>query len=261
MRSGRTVPQLVWLAVLIVALSGCAGGGWGGDTGFARSWQAWGAAARDAATQPAVWMPLGGAIVLGAADLDDNISDWAVRKQPLFGNNASDVSDDLLHVTTGALVLSAVVAPADKPADRFRGVAAQLASVVVTGAATEGLKELTSRERPNGRGNKSLPSGHASQAAVRTSLARTNLRHHDLPRGARIVSDVALHSLGYATAWARVEANRHYPSDVLAGVALGNFFAEFLRLALFEGRPADGSQLTVDVMPGGAAIQLSMPLP
>ena len=66
-------------------------------------------------------MPLAGAVVIGAADLDDNISDWAVREKPLFGNNAADTSDTLLDISTGALVLSAVLAPADSAGDRVRG--------------------------------------------------------------------------------------------------------------------------------------------
>jgi hypothetical protein len=31
------------------------------------------------------------------------------------------------------------------------------------------------------------------------------------------------HTLAAATAWARVEAEKHYPTDVLAGAALGHF--------------------------------------
>ncbi len=31
-----------------------------------------------------------------------------------------------------------------------------------------------------------------------------------------------------ATAWARIEAKRHYPTDVLAGAALGNFIGAFI---------------------------------
>ncbi len=203
-------------------------------------------------------MPLAGAVVIGAADLDDNISDWAVREKPLFGNNAADTSDTLLDISTGALVLSAVLAPADSAGDRVRGAAAQLGTVLLTGGVTEGLKNLTGRERPNGRGDKSLPSGHASQAAVRTHLARTNLDYVGLPRGARLASDVALHSLTYATAWARVEGEKHFPSDVLAGIAIGNFFAEFLRASLFEGRA--GNNLSVQVLPGGGVLKFSRPI-
>lgn len=249
---------------LALTMGGCAGSGapWGSRSGFPDApdrWQKIGRAAKMAASTPQVWAPLAGAALIGVADLDDNISDWAVRERPLFGLGAADDSDLLLDISTGALVLSAVLAPADTAGDRVKGAAAQLGTVLLTGGVTEGLKKLTRRERPNGRGDNSLPSGHASQAAVRTHLARTNLRYLTMPRGARVASDIALHTLTYATAWARVEGAKHYPSDVLAGVAIGNFFAEFLRASLFEGR--GNSTLSVQVLPGGGVLRLGMTLP
>lgn len=247
-----------------ILLTGCAGSGapWGSRTGFPEApnrWSKIGQAARSAALSPQVWAPMAGAVVLGVSDLDDNISDWAVRETPLFGEDAGDDSDWLLDATTGALVVSALLAPAENAGDRLRGAASQLGIVAYTGGVTEGLKSLTDRERPNGRGNNSLPSGHASQAAVRTSLARTNLGYIDMPRGARIATDVALHTATYATAWARVEGAKHYPSDVLAGIAIGNFFAEFFRASLFEGRATNN--LSVQVLPGGGVLKFSATLP
>jgi len=147
---------------------------------------------------------------------------------------------------------------------KLSGVATQAGTILLTGGISEGLKSVTSRRRPNDENNKSLPSGHASQASVRSHLARTNLNYFDMPKGARRASNVALHTLGYATAWARVEANKHFPSDVLAGVALGNFVAEFMRGIVFEGRPEVGSgvhrQVHLQVLPGGAVLQFSAPL-
>lgn len=248
------------ICVILLALGGCAGSGWGARTGLPGSWQEVGQAARTAAAQPAVWIPLSGAVVLGVADLDDNISDWAVRKQPLFGSNAGDVSDDLLDVSSGFVVLTALLAPADSGGDRLKGLATQAGTLLVTGGVTEGLKKLTSRRRPNDRDNNSLPSGHASQAAARTHLTRTNLSYMEMPDGVRRAANVGLHSLGYATGWARVEANVHYPSDVLAGIALGNFFAEFLRHMLFESAPETGAGLQVQVLPGGAVVEFSKTL-
>jgi len=252
--------QILLVGTCVLLLSGCAGSGWGARTALPDSWQDLGRAARAAAVKPEVWVPLSGAVVLGVADLDDNVSEWAVREQPLFGSNAADVSDDLLDVSAGLLVLSAVLAPADTTADRLKGIATQAGTLLLTGGVTEGLKGLTARSRPNGRSNNSLPSGHASQAAARTHLTRTNLEYFQLADRTRRVADVGLHTLGYATGWARVEANVHFPSDVLAGIAIGNFFSEFLRAALFEPDPGDPSQLSVQVLPGGAVLQFSQKL-
>lgn len=256
--------KVIAIALSLAVLCGCAGGGWGARTGFPDSWQIVGESARAAAVQPSVWVPLSGAVVLGVADLDDNISEWAVREQPLFGSNAADVSDDLLTASLGVWALSAVLAPADSTGDKLRGAATQAGSILLTGGISEGLKSITSRRRPNDENNNSLPSGHASQAAVRTHFARSNLNYFDLPKGARRASKVALHTLDYATAWARVEANRHFPSDVLAGVAIGNFVAEFMRGIFFEVKPEAAAhlqnQVQVQVLPGGAVLYLSVPL-
>ena len=58
-------------------------------------------------------------------------------------------------------------------------------------------------------------------------------------------------------AWARVEARRHYPSDVLAGAALGHFLTAFVHdafLNLSEDGEVDFAVLPVE---GGAAVELS----
>lgn len=56
------------------------------------------------------------------------------------------------------------------------------------------------------------------------------------------------------TAWARVEGNVHYPSDVLVGAALGNFIGMFIHDA-FIGRAEDDIPI-VSVAPkrGGATL-------
>ena len=252
--------QSAFLVGIFIVLTGCAGGDWGARSGFPSSWQAVGDAAVEAARQPGVWVPLSGALVVGVGDLDDNISDWAVREQPLFGRNAADVSDTLLDVSLGIWAATTLLAPADAIGDRFRGTAVQASSIVLTGGISEGLKSLTGRTRPNDENNNSFPSGHASQAAVRSYWARTNLGHVDLPKGVQVGSSIALHSLGYATAWARVEANRHFPSDVLAGLALGNFMGKFMQALFFESKPEPGTGLEVQVLPGGAALHFSAPL-
>ena len=38
----------------------------------------------------------------------------------------------------------------------------------------------------------------------------------------------------WGTAWARVEAGKHYPSDVLASAALANFVAGFIQRAFIS---------------------------
>ena len=55
-------------------------------------------------------------------------------------------------------------------------------------------------------------------------------------------------------------ANKHHPSDVLAGIALGNFFAEFFRRAVFDVASDAAPPLQLQVVPGGAQLHFSRAL-
>jgi membrane-associated phospholipid phosphatase len=89
------------------------------------------------------------------------------------------------------------------------------------------LKSATDRTRSNGSDRESFPSGHSSGAALFTTLTSKNLEAYGWSDSALIASRLGLGTLTAATAWARVEANQHYPSDVLAGIAIGHFFGAF----------------------------------
>ena len=48
---------------------------------------------------------------------------------------------------------------------------------------------------------------------------------------AKTAAHIGLFTVEAGTAWGRVEADRHYPSDVLVGMAIGHFIAEFFDYA------------------------------
>ena len=77
-----------------------------------------------------------------------------------------------------------------------------------------------------------------------------------MPRGARVAANVGIEFTIFGTAWARVEAGEHYPSDVLFGMALGNFFARFATGA-FLG-PDSRDSVAVTATDGGARIDWTM---
>jgi membrane-associated phospholipid phosphatase len=56
------------------------------------------------------------------------------------------------------------------------------------------------------------------------------------------------------TAWARVEAQKHYPSDVLAGAALGHFLGSFLN-DIFIG-PGKHFEINAGVDPSAKAVDV-----
>ena len=108
---------------------------------------------------------------------------------------------------------------------------------------TEGLKEVTSRRRPDEANNRSFRSGHASTASAAAALAARNLAHIDLPPAARTTAALGLEAMAIGTGWARVEARKHFAADVLAGYALGHFVAAFAQGAFIDNR-LPGAQVT-----------------
>jgi membrane-associated phospholipid phosphatase len=120
----------------------------------------------------------------------------------------------------------------------MKGIAVEGLSLGATFGATTLLKEATNRTRPDERNNKSFPSSHASNAFANAALSNRNLNAISLPEEVRLPLQVGNIVVSTFTAWARVEAQKHYPSDVLASAALGYFLTAFIHDA-FLGLPED----------------------
>ncbi|WP_277980221.1 phosphatase PAP2 family protein [Sphingomonas phyllosphaerae] len=86
-------------------------------------------------------------------------------------------------------------------------------SLLAAGGTTFVLKELIHERRPDGSDNKSFPSGHTS---VSFAAAATLEKRYGWKAG--------LPALGLASVvgLARVQADKHYVHDVLAGAAIGS---------------------------------------
>lgn len=85
-------------------------------------------------------------------------------------------------------------------------------SLLVTGGATWGLKELIPERRPDGSDRKSFPSGHTS---IAFAAAGTLENRYGWQAGAPAFI------LASFVGVARVEARRHHWYDVVTGAALG----------------------------------------
>jgi len=241
------------------------GSRWGDAATLAPGWQRVKASAVDAVRSPWVWAPLASAAVLQVDSWDEDVADWASDETPVFGSpeNAADWSDGLRIASLVGYGASVLATPSgDLDGDWLRakaqGAAVGAGAFAATAGVTSGLKSLTSRERPDGSDDNSLPSGHASTAAVFGTLTVRNLQGIDLSPALRTTLEIGAGAMTAGTAWARVEAGRHYPSDVLVGIALGNFMGAFFTEA-FLGLES-GARFSFSAAPvrGGALVWWDM---
>jgi predicted small secreted protein len=227
----------IFLILCASILSACGtmanGRGWGQDATLAPGWGRVGQSAWNAAAAPATWAPAAGAAALQVGHADRKVVVWAARENPVFGSrrNASRMSDDLLETSGVIWVVSGIAAPSGDAfgqwsVNKAQGLGVQTGAGILMRETVGFMKQNINRSRPGG-GNGSLPSAHASGAAAYSTLAYRNIETLDLPPAADTASQISLCALTAATSWARVEANFHYPSDVLAGIAIGHFFGAF----------------------------------
>ena len=251
-----------------LVLAGCAtlpnGHGWGEDASAAPGWERVRAAAASALESPRFWGPLAAAALIQVGGADRRTSGWARAHTPVFGSTRSAVDwSDRLRAASGYAYLASVLAtpsgsdPKEWLLDKLRGAAVGAAAIGVTDGESAWLKSATARERPNGEDRRSMPSSHASRSAVLTELAERNLESLDLSHTTRRVLDLGLDALTYGTAWARVEAGFHFPSDTLVGVSLGNFNGAFFNDA-FLGLPRGGPALALIPLPRGAVLEVQL---
>ena len=237
------------LAAFFCPLSGCgtlpSGGNWGADASLTPGSTRLSRVARYNALQPATWAPMLAATIIYAGGLDERMSEWTLENTPVFGSvdSANRASDELRDALVAAAFVTAVATPSgETPGElasaKAKGLLVEAAAIRATSLTTGAIKRASGRTRPNDGNDRSFPSGHTSRAAAAARLSERNLRAMDLRPSMHIVANSLLVGGTAGTAWARVEAGVHYPSDVLAGAALGNFIAAFIHDG-FLGLPLD----------------------
>ena len=92
------------------------------------------------------------------------------------------------------------------------GIGQLVLSTVAVQTTTEVLKKVAHEKRPNGSSYNSFPSGHVSSAFTGASFVhfRYNFNY-----------SIPLYLGSAYVAYTRVQANAHYPHDVLAGALIG----------------------------------------
>ncbi|MEO6710557.1 MAG: phosphatase PAP2 family protein [Planctomycetota bacterium] len=174
------------------------------------------------AQDPAQWVPEVGlaALTAGFIFVDADFTEDSQHQYLTGGNTFSgDVVTTVLGFTP---LLMGAVEWAQGDEGRSFEVASE--ALLLTSGATELLKRTTNRRRPgNSASRDSFPSGHASFAAAGATLLA---REIEAGTGSR---------LGYLcfvpavyVAVDRVEGQRHWATDVAAGLALGMFLTHWV---------------------------------
>lgn len=252
-----SVLLFILLILTLVMLNGCGtlsnGRNWGQDATWNPGWAKIKDAAIDAALSPETWGPAAGALVLQIDDMDERISDWASEKTPVFGSreNADKWSDYLRNASGASYFLTTLLTPSGNDplewsAAKLKGFAVGATALYVSGGITTFLKDRTERTRPDGSDTRSFPSGHSTSSSSLTTLSRRNISSISMSPGCRRVSNLALYGIAAGTAWARVEAEKHYPSDVLAGYAIGHFTSAVINDAFLGLDGEEGISLIVE---------------
>jgi membrane-associated phospholipid phosphatase len=262
----RPAPAFFLLVVPLVLVVGCASAPVRSDAEKdSRFWptgERWRQATVDALKDPVTWGPAAGAAV-AAGGWDKKISNWAVENTPVFGSvdNAKQRSDDLRALSNFGMLGTAVAVPGRGHPwlSRIKRLLVEEAGVIAASSVTSLMQRSISRERPDQSDNHGFPSGHSTRAFAYAGMSTRNLDAMEMPDGARIPLKGLFYTLAAGTAWARVEGERHYPSDVLAGASVGNFMSLFVHDA-FLGKD-EGASLGVQVDPQSREVQLRILLP
>jgi hypothetical protein len=243
--------SMVLLAVTIISfvVTGCGtlknGRGWGQDAIYPVDLKRIPRAAINALIDPQTLIPMAGALVFTVNGYDRKVSDWARRRTPIFGSNktAENAYSPLRTSLEYEWFLTVLATPSgENPKDivfsKMKGWAVGWVAQEATSRTTSFIKDQTGRTRPNGSDNLSFPSSGSSTAFTYATLANRNLDSIPVPEEVRVPLKIGNILLATTTAWSRVEAGDHFPSDVLAGAALGHFVSAFIYDA-FMGLPED----------------------
>lgn len=173
----------------------------------------------DYLTQPAVLIPIGLAASAGIVSHWDKTLEKNLRNTLTGTQTLGNIT---LYTLIGGSLLSGMIFPGDGR-NTWDELFTQGEGFGATALTTWALKESVRRPRPFAGGGQmhSFPSGHTSGAFCAATC---------IERNSGIWAGIPAYALAGLTGYSRVDSARHYPSDVLAGAAIG-----VLSARIFDG--------------------------
>ncbi len=158
------------------------------------------------------WVGVGGGTALAVHPADDYVND-ALLNSPFADKffKPGAVLGQLATLLGTATTVYVVGRVKDQPKVSHMGMDL-IESLLISEAMTQSLKHITNRERPDGSGPTSFPSGHAAD----TFAFATALERHLGWKGA-----VPAYIFSSYVAISRLPANRHWLSDAVFGATVG----------------------------------------
>lgn len=195
----------------------------------------------------------------GGAIMDDSIRDGMRLGTKRSREVADTVSDVLLYSLQGYVLADAGMLMGREADDGYRVLMIDAQSYATSAALISLAKTLIGRERPFVRDclpgeqrcqsrqtNKSFLSGHTAMAFTAAGLVCVHHAQLDL-YGGGAADDIACGiAIGAAstTAILRMMADKHYSTDVIAGLAVGTFAGFVLPYLLHYGTSSSGVETT-----------------
>lgn len=190
---------------------------------------------------------VGAAATVSASAFDTRTTSFLQGTCDTCGSTGSTAGGVAMVPLVGAMFVAGRFAPQG----RFRSATYDFAqALIVNGAYTNILKYSVQRTRPDGSNSLSFPSGHTSTAF---SLAAVAESHYGWKIG------VPAYVLASGIGLSRIEKDKHYLSDVLAGATLGIIVGR--TVARLDGdRPAKKSVISVSPAtdPHGQGVGLNL---
>ena len=187
-----------------------------------------------------MWAGIGGGLALAVHPADDNVNEALVGSdfaEAFF--KPGEILGELPTLLASASVVYATGRLKDKPRVSHIGMDL-IQSLAMSEALTQTLKYTTRRERPDGSGKNSFPSGHAADTfAFATALERHMGWRYAIP--AYIFSSYV--------AISRLPADRHWLSDAVFGSSVGIIAGR--TVTSHEAHPFP---VTVNYIPGGVSV-------